>query len=75
MSTAESAERCGTLTLISPHATGHAWAGDGALVRVDRECGTSWVATRYDLDLRVIEEVRGTDSEVHRVAARWSRAR
>ena len=75
MNTARSAGRGGALTTISPHTTGHAWAEDGTLLRVDCERGIRWVATRYDLNLRVIAEVRGSDSEVHRVAARWARGR
>jgi hypothetical protein len=75
MRTATSAERSATLTTISPHATGHAWASDGTLLRVDREGGTTWVATRYDVNLRVVAEVRGSDSQVHRIAARWTRLR
>lgn len=63
------------MRVVRPHATGHARAYDGSLLRVDRERGTSWVATHYDLNLRVIEEVRGSDSEVHVIAARWARGR
>jgi hypothetical protein len=58
--------------IIAPHATGHGWAKDGTLLRVDRERGIGWVATHYDLNLRVIHRVRGSDDEVHRVAARWA---
>jgi len=63
------------MTVVRPHATGHARANDGTLLRVDCERGSSWVATHYDLNLRVIEEVRGSDLEVHGVAARWARGR
>ena len=56
------------------HATGHRFAGDGTLLRVDCEPGIGWVASRYDLNLRVIEQVRGSDEKVHRVAARWARS-
>lgn len=69
------ATRGGPTTMVRPHATGHAWAKDGTLLRVDFEGGISWVATHYDMHLRVIEEVRGSDSEVHGVAARWARDR
>ena len=75
MSTARSAGNGGNMTLVSPHATGHGWAPDGTLLRVDCEPGISWVATHYDLNLRVIQEVRGSDAEVHRVVARWARSR
>ena len=67
MTTAKFAGRGGVTTMIAPHATGHKWAKDGTLLRVDCERGIGWVATRYDLNLRVIEQVRGPDEEVHRV--------
>jgi hypothetical protein len=41
-------------------------------LRVDWERGIGWVATHYDLDLRVIALVRGSDEEVHRAVARWA---
>ena len=72
MSTAIFAGRGGVITRIAPHATGHAWARDGILLRVDCEGGFGWVATHYDLSLRVIQQVRGLDEEVHRVAACWA---
>jgi hypothetical protein len=68
MNTAQSASRSGVVT-IAPHATGHHWAKDRTLLRVDYEGGIGWVATRYDLNLLVIDLVRGSDEEVHRVAA------
>jgi hypothetical protein len=58
--------------MIASRATGHAWAKDGTLLRVDYERGIGWVGTHYDLNLRVIQQVRGPDEEVHRVAARWA---
>ena len=60
------------LTMIAPHATGHEWANNSTLLRVDCERGIGWVATLYDRNLRVIEQVRGSDEEVHRAAARWA---
>jgi hypothetical protein len=72
MSTAEFAGRGGVMTRIAPHATGHERARDGTLLRVDCERGIGWVATRYDPSLRVTQQVRGSDEEVHRVAARWA---
>jgi hypothetical protein len=72
MSTVKFAGRGGVMTRIAPHATGHAWARDGTLLRVDCERGIGWVATHYDLDMRVIQEVRGSDEEVHRAVARWA---
>jgi hypothetical protein len=72
MTTANFAGRGGVLTRIAPHATGHEWARDGTLLRVDCERGIGWVATYYDLSLRVIQQVRGSDEEVHSVAASWA---
>ena len=72
MSTPKFAGRGGVMTMIAPHATGHGWAKDGTLLRVDCERDIGWVATHYDLNLRVIQQVRGPDEEVHRVAARWA---
>jgi hypothetical protein len=72
MSTANFAGRGGVMTRIAPHATGHARARDGTLLRVDCERGIGWVATQYDLSLCVIQQVRGSDEEVHRVAACWA---
>jgi hypothetical protein len=73
MGTANFAGRGGVMSSIAPHATGHEWARDGTLLRVDCEHGLGWVATRYDLSLRVIQQVRGSDADVHRVAACWAR--
>jgi hypothetical protein len=72
MSTAKFARRGGVMTRIAPDATGHGWAKDSTLLRVDCERGVGWVATHYDLNLRVIQQVRGSDEEVHRAAARWA---
>lgn len=72
MGTARFAGRGGAMTMIAPHATGHRWAKDGTLLRVDCERGLSWVATHYDLNLRVIQQVKGSDEEVHLAAVRWA---
>jgi hypothetical protein len=64
----------GVMTRIAPHTTGHGWAKDGTLLRVDFERGLGWVATQYDPSLRVIQQVRGSAEEVHRVAAGWAHA-
>jgi hypothetical protein len=58
--------------MIAPHVTGHERARDGTLLRVDCEYGISWVATHYDLNLRVIQQVRGSDEGVHRLVALWA---
>lgn len=71
MSTAKFAGRDGLKTL-TPHATGHQRAKDSTLPRVAFERGIGWVATHYDLNVRVIQQVRGSDEEVHRAAARWA---
>jgi hypothetical protein len=73
MSTANFAGRGGVMSRIAPHATGHEWARDGTLLRVDCERGIGWVATRYDLSLHVIQQVRGSAADVHRIAACWAR--
>jgi hypothetical protein len=72
MSIARLAGSGGVTTMVAPHATGHDWATDGTLLRVDCERGIGWVATHYDPNLCVIQQVRGSDEEVHRAAARWA---
>jgi hypothetical protein len=57
------------MTKIAPHATGHEWARDGTLLRIDRERGIGWVVTHYYVSLRVIQRVTGSDEELHRAAA------
>ena len=47
-------------------------AKDRTLLRVDCDRGIGWVATHYDLNLRVIHQVWGSDEEVHRAATRWA---
>ena len=59
MNAAKFAGHGGVMTPIAPHATGHKRAKDGTLLRVDCERGIGWVASRYDLNLCVIEQVRG----------------
>lgn len=72
MNTAEFARRGYVMTRIAPRTTSHERSGDGSLLRVDCERGIGWVATHYDPSLRVIQQVRGSDEEVHRVAACWA---
>lgn len=72
MNTAGFAGRGRVTARIAPHATGHTWARDGTLLRVDYDRGTGWVTTHYDLSLRVIQQVRGSDQEVHQVATCWA---
>jgi len=59
--------------MIAARASGHDWAKDGTLLRVDCERGIGWIATHYDRNLQVIEQVRGSVEEVHRAVARWAR--
>jgi hypothetical protein len=73
VTTAQFAGRGEVINPIAPHATGHARATNGTLLRVDCERGIGWVATHYDLSLRVIRQVRASREEVHRVAACWAR--
>ena len=74
MTTAKFAGRGGVTTTIPRHVSGQNWAEDGTLLRVDCERGIGWVATHYDLNLRVIQQVRGSDEETHRAAARWAQS-
>lgn len=60
--------------MIAPGSCGHEWAKDGTLLRVDWEHGIGWVATHYDVNLHVIQMVRGSVEEVHRAVARWAQA-
>ena len=75
MGTSRFAARSPVMTMIAPHATGHRWATDSTLLRVDYDRGIGWIATHYDLDLCVIQQVRGSDDEVHRAAARWAQGK
>jgi hypothetical protein len=72
MTTAKSTGQGCATARIAAHATGHRRASNGTLLRVDYERGVGWVATRYDLNLSVIQQVRGSDDEVHRIAACWA---
>ncbi len=72
MTTVKFTGRGGVMTRFAPHTTGHGWAQDGTLLRVDWERGLGWVATHYDPSLGVIQQVRGSDEHVHRVAASWA---
>ena len=56
--------------MIALHATGHAFAPDGHLLRVDMMAGR-WVATRFAPNLVIKQEVFGTDEAVHRQISRW----
>jgi hypothetical protein len=56
--------------MIMPHATGHAFARDGCLLRVDIMSGR-WVATRFAPNLVVTQQVLGSDDAVHRQIKHW----
>ncbi len=71
MTTAKFTGRGGATTMIASHATGHEWASNGTLLGIDVERGVGWVATHYDSSLHVIQQVRGSDEDVHRAAASW----
>jgi len=56
--------------MIMPHSTGHVIARDGCVLRVD-VMGGRWVASRFNPNLVITQEVRGTDDAVHRQIKRW----
>jgi hypothetical protein len=56
--------------MIMPHSTGHVVARDGCLLRVDIMAGR-WVASRFNANLVITEEVRGSDGSVHRQIKQW----
>jgi hypothetical protein len=56
--------------MIMPNATGHAFAGDGRLLRVN-VIGGRWVASRYGPNLVVTQRVVGTSDQVYRQIKQW----
>jgi hypothetical protein len=56
--------------MIMPNATGHVFASDGCLLRVDVIAGR-WVASRYASNLVVTQRVIGTNDEVYRQIKQW----
>jgi hypothetical protein len=56
--------------MIMPNATGHVFASDGRLLRVDVIEGR-WVASRYGPNLVVTQRVTGTSDQVYRQIKRW----
>jgi hypothetical protein len=56
--------------MIMPQSTGHVIARDGCLLRVDIMAGR-WVASRFNPNLVITQEVRGTDGAVHRQIKQW----
>jgi hypothetical protein len=56
--------------MVMPNATGHVFASDGCLLRVDVIAG-QWIASRYGPNLVVKQRVIGTNDEVYRQIKRW----
>ena len=56
--------------MVMPHSTGHVFAGDGCLLRVDI-IACQWVGTRYGPNLVVKQRVIGTNDEVYRQIKQW----
>jgi hypothetical protein len=56
--------------MITLHATGHTFASDGHLLRVDMMAGR-WVATRFAPNLAIKQQVFGTDEAVHQQISHW----
>ncbi|QDF19781.1 hypothetical protein QEH38_gp49 [Mycobacterium phage LilSpotty] len=60
------------IAMISAHSAGHAYTPDGRLVRADFING-HWVATRFTPDLRIDNEVIGSDEGVHALVNTWTK--
>jgi hypothetical protein len=56
--------------MIAARGTGHAFAPDGHLLRVDVMAGR-WVATRFAPDLVIRQQVFGTNETVHQQISLW----
>jgi hypothetical protein len=56
--------------MVMPNATGHVFASDGCLLRVDIIAG-QWVASRYGPNFVVKQQVIGTNDEVYRQIKQW----
>ena len=56
--------------MIMPHATGHVFASDGCLLRVDVMAGR-WVASSYASNLVVRQRVVGDNDEMYRQIKQW----
>jgi hypothetical protein len=56
--------------MIMPHSTGHVIARDGCLLRVDIMAGR-WVASRFNPNLVITQQVLGSDEAVHRQITQW----
>jgi hypothetical protein len=56
--------------MIMPHSTGHVIARDGYLLRVDIMAGR-WVASRFNPNLVITQQILGSDEAVHRQIKQW----
>lgn len=56
--------------MIASHTTGHVFAPNGSLIRVDVIAGR-WVASMFSSDRTITRQVFGTDEQVHRQVERW----
>jgi hypothetical protein len=56
--------------MIMPHSTGHVIARDGCLLRVDIMAGR-WIASRFNANLVITQQVLGSDEAVHRQITQW----
>jgi len=56
--------------MIAPHWTGHAYAADGDLLRVDLVSGR-WVASGFAPNRVLKQEVFGTNEFVHQQFTLW----
>lgn len=56
--------------MIMPNATGHVFASDGRLLRVDVIDGR-WVASRFGPNLVVTQRLVGTNDQVYRQIKQW----
>lgn len=65
---------CEEDVMTAPHGTGHAFAADGHLLRVDVMSGR-WVASTFALNLVLEQQIFGTDASVHQQIAQWHSAK
>lgn len=56
--------------MIRPHQTGHAFARDGSLLRVD-VIADRWVAARFTPTLSIAQQFVGSDEAVHQQITHW----
>lgn len=56
--------------MIMPHSTGHVFAPNGCLLRVDVIAGR-WVASMFAPNNVVAQQIVGTEEHVHQQITRW----